>query len=450
MPSNYQFVRDDSGGRKISTILHDSDQHMVCNAIAYYDNYTNGFQTVGNVNGLPVALPMAASGAFGRQRTSEPFTVFDSKLIADNQPFFWDEETTGTGSATYTQAAARVRLATAADGDAVARQTFRRFNYQPGKSQEIMMTFLAPQESNVTKRLGYLEINNDATYSPQEGVCLEVIGDDVKFVIYKAGVVTESVSQIDWNVDKMDGTGASGITLDLNACQILFIDFEWLGVGSLRIGFVINGVIRYCHVFNHANDPTFTSVYMTRPNMPLSYTISQSGDGSGYLDQICSTVISEGGTQARGINRASGNGTAAVTFNGGTGVRQAMLGIRLKSTNVFETLLLSQVSAAIATNDRVFIEVILNPAVAGTFTFNGATNSCAEIAVGGPANLVTGGAVIVGNMVSNQTREINITGNLQPVLGAAIDGTRDIFVVSVMPLSANPQISSALSWFEQD
>jgi hypothetical protein len=49
------------------------------------------------------------------------------------------------------------------------------------------------------------------------------------------------VPQTNWNIDKLDGTGISGITLDISKAQILWMDIEWLGLGTVRIGFVING-----------------------------------------------------------------------------------------------------------------------------------------------------------------------------------------------------------------
>jgi hypothetical protein len=56
-----------------------------------------------------------------------------------------------------------------------------------------------------------------------------------------------------WNGDKLDGTGASGLTLDLTKPQILWIDFEWLGVGNVRCGFIINGQYIVCHTYQTAN-----------------------------------------------------------------------------------------------------------------------------------------------------------------------------------------------------
>ena len=67
-----------------------------------------------------------------------------------------------------------------------------------------------------------------------------------------SAVDADEIAQSDWNTDKLDGTGPSGIILDESKAQILWWDFEWLGVGTVRCGFVIDGLFRTCHVFNHA------------------------------------------------------------------------------------------------------------------------------------------------------------------------------------------------------
>lgn len=80
--------------------------------------------------------------AFGRMRVADPNTLFDSKMLWDKQPLIWDEEiTNGSGNATSTHSVtdSRVRMHVEA-GDTIIRQTFMRFNYQPGKSQQAMFT----------------------------------------------------------------------------------------------------------------------------------------------------------------------------------------------------------------------------------------------------------------------------------------------------------------------
>ena len=272
--------------------------------------------------------------AFGRLRTSEPRTLFDGKLLADKQPLIWSEEIFATATSAHQSGDAAVRMSTSASGDAVIRQTFQRFNYQPGKSQLCFLTFRATAEANVRKRVGYYRTSNAANSAPQDGVYYEVNGTtDIAWAICKGGTVTERIVRASWNLDPLDGTGASGVTLDTAATLIAFMDLEWLGVGTVRVGFVIDGVPIYVHAFHHANDSSFTSVYTATANLPVGYAIYQSGAGSGSLDQICSSVISEGGRDPIGVFRVSEQGTSQINANT-TGTWYAMVGVRLKTTNL--------------------------------------------------------------------------------------------------------------------
>ncbi len=172
--------------------------------------------------------------AFGRLRIASPFTLFDSqnRYAIDAQ---FDTSTTGSGSTSHLSNESSVQLSvTTASGDEVIRETKRVFPYQPGKSLLVMETFVfAAQQDNLRQRVGYFGAN--------DGVYLEQNGTDVRFVVRTStsGSADDTgyVAQANWNVDKLDGTGPSGKTINLTTspkAQILFMDFEWLGVGTVR------------------------------------------------------------------------------------------------------------------------------------------------------------------------------------------------------------------------
>jgi hypothetical protein len=230
--------------------------------------------------------------AFGRLRVSNPYTLFDSQArYAADSAYSYATATGGTTSFNTNKSSVNLNVTTTS-GSSTSAQTFRVFPYQPGKSLLTMQTFtLAPAQTNLVQRVGYFNANN--------GIYLEQGPNGVTFVIrtYTSGSVdsTRYVAQANWNVDKFNGTGPSGVTLDLTKTQILFMDCEWLGVGNVALGFVANGVLRIAHVFQNAN--TQPTVYMQTAILPLRYEISNTGTTAlaATLQQICSTVISEGG-----------------------------------------------------------------------------------------------------------------------------------------------------------
>jgi len=275
--------------------------------------------------------------AFGRLRVSNPFTLFDSShRYADNG--LWSTSTATSGAAVFNADQGLVDLnVTAASGSQVLRETVKVFSYQPGKSLLVLSTFtMSPAKTNLRQRIGY--------YGAANGYYLEQNNSTVSFVertSISGSLVNTPVAQSSWNVDPMNGTGPSGITLDLTKAQILFMDLEWLGVGTVRMGFVIDGNFYVCHKFHHAN--IIASTYITTASLPLRYEITNTGATSGVstLKQICSTVLSEGGYQLNGsqfaINTPIGTSYTLTTKE----LYYPVLAIRLKNTKLDSVTILS-------------------------------------------------------------------------------------------------------------
>jgi hypothetical protein len=291
-------------------------------------------------------LPMLAD-AFGRLRVSEPFTLFDSSHRFDDNEL-WSTATATSGTATFNSAQGLVDLAvTAASGSEVVRETTKVFSYQPGKSLLVLSTFvMSSAKTNLRQRVGYYGSNN--------GYYLELNNSTVSFVersFVSGAVINTPVAQASWNVDKMNGTGPSGVTLDLTKAQILFMDLEWLGVGTVRIGFVINGNFYVCHKFHHAN--IITSTYITTASLPLRYEITNTGNTSGAstLKQICSTVLSEGGYQLNGLQQAIGIPVTTPRNLPVAGTFYPTISLRLKtSPNRLDSIIICTAISVIATS----------------------------------------------------------------------------------------------------
>lgn len=385
--------------------------------------------------------------AFGRARVSQVTTQFDAKQLHDNLRLFIDEETIGTGAAAHSTTEARSQLTTAATSDVVILQTKQRFNYQSGKSQLVFMTFDNFQaETNITKRIGYFSSSTSTPFTADlDGLFLESDGD-VSINIYKSGTLTEQTDQSSWNIDPLDGSGESGITVDWQDSQILIIDFEWLGVGRVRWGLVIDGLIVYFHESNHANSTS--GVYMSSPNQPLRWELRQSGAGSGTFNVICSSVNSEGSLNKLGKILSENLGTTHVNANS-TSNKYALLGLRLQTAKVDTLVDLINYSILSTTSDDQLIEVWLNPTVAGTFTFNSVTNSSVQVAKGAAdgSNTVTGGTLLYSRYITAQdATPVNLQSSIR--LGMAIDGTLDEIVITCNPLSNNSDVLASIDWRE--
>ena len=326
--------------------------------------------------------------AFGRLRVSNPFTLFDSShRFADNG--LWSTATATGGAATFNSAQGLVDLAvTAASGSEVVRETTKVFSYQPGKSLLVLSTFvMSAAKTNLRQRVGYYETNN--------GYYLELDNTTVSFVerSFVTGVVVNTpVAQASWNVDKMDGSGPSGVTLDLTKAQILFMDLEWLGVGTVRIGFVIDGNFYVCHKFQHAN--IITSTYITTASLPLKYEITNTGatSGASTLKQICSTVLSEGGYELRGSQQAVGTPITSPRTLTTAGTFYPIVSIRLKSTRLDAVVIATAISVIGNTAANYNWQVVSSGTTTGGSWVSAGANSSVEYNLTGSS--FTGGRIL--------------------------------------------------------
>lgn len=296
----------------------------------------------GNVIGPANPSGMAVD-AFGRARVSSPFTLFDSfHRYQDNGKIGTANSATNSSFSHDANSSSILMNVTTANNAYVYRESNRVFAYQPGKSLQILQTFVMGQgKAGLRQRIGY--------FGTENGLYLERDGSTIYFVKRSKsnGTISETrVAQADWNVDTVDGSnlggwtetpGAqanrnpSGINLDLSKAQILFTDIEWLGVGSVRMGFIVNGRLIHCHSFHHANINDNT--YMTTACLPVRAEIENINPtaNSSNLRLICTSVITEGGYEMRGRARTAGtNPNSAYTLST-AGEFYPVAAIRLKS-----------------------------------------------------------------------------------------------------------------------
>ena len=77
-------------------------------------------------------------------------------------------------------------------------------------------------------------------------------------------------AQSEWNLDKCDGTGPSGYSLDLSKMQMFYMDYSWYGAGFIRWGLrTTGGNVIYVHKM--ANNNVNTEAYMRSGNLPARY-----------------------------------------------------------------------------------------------------------------------------------------------------------------------------------
>jgi hypothetical protein len=330
--------------------------------------------------------------AFNRLRVSSPVSQFEYANQYNKGPLIWAEKATGTGGATHSPNPSTVLLTTGSgnNGAGIIRQTISYFRYQPGKSLLSLAKFcFHDQTPNVVKRVGYFDAQN--------GVFLAQNGESHSINLRSTSTgstVDNSIAQENWNLDRIDGKGQSGKVIDWTKSQILITDIQWLGVGSVRVGFEIGGVPYYCHEFEHAN--VTVSTYMSTGNLPIRYEIHNIAGvaGTSTIEQICSTVVTEQGSlDDQGYYEHSvNNGIIPISVT----TRRSVLAIRPKVAfggKINRSMVKHETFEIVTGGNNVLWELIYNPVLGGTPVWNSAgDNSVMEFDIAGTT--ITGGEVV--------------------------------------------------------
>ncbi len=407
---------------------------------------TSPWSISGNVTTLGVsnvALDGSNLDAFGRLRISNPFTLFDSALSGERR-YDYSTATVGAGNVTFDyNANVRNLNVDGVSGSSVIRESMVVLPYQPGKSLLIMNSFrMAPAAVGLQQRVGF--------FGAQNGIYFEQSNATPNFVIRSSSsgaLVEERVSQALWNGDRLDGTGPSGLTLDTTATQIEWIDVEWLGVGSVRCGFIINGQFILCHTFNHANDPTYQTTYMGSAILPIRYEITNVGATgvSSTFKQICSTVISEGGYDQAAATYAAGTGINDIRL-AATGTYYPIASIRLNSSYLNSVVKISQVDIMSPTVNYYRWAILKNATLTGaTWASPSSTN---RVDCDTAATAVSGGTEIQsGYAASRETIELGPI-NFYGQLGRTQTGVSDTFTLVLTANNNNADVCAQLGWRE--
>ena len=392
-----------------------------------------------------------ASDAFGRLRTSSPLTLFDSShRYSDNG--LWATVTGVGADATFNANAGLVELnVPTTSGSYVKRETKKVFSYQPGKSLLVLSTFVMNSaKTNLRQRIGYFGTNN--------GLYLQLENSTLSFVERNSvtGTLAETViNQADWNVDKLDGTGPSGLTLNINKAQIFWIDIEWLGLGTVRLGFVINGLFIHCHSFHHAN--LIESTYITTASLPLRYEIENldTTASSSTLKQVCSTVISEGGYELRGRQGAVGTPLNAIRDLTATGVLYPIVSLRLKaSPDRLDAVVIPTAVSILGDGNNAFFEWRLqsNSTTSGGTWTSASNDSSVEYNLSGVSS--SGGRTLAKGYISSTRQENNAIDILKEALFQfqlqrdSFTSTPEEFSLLVQTKVAGDDVYASIDWEE--
>lgn len=393
----------------------------------------------------------ALMDAFGRARVSNPVTIFDSKQRYGDSDLFWEYVVTGTGTVANSLPHASVILSNGgtAAGASAYRQSKMSALYQPGKSQLIVLTgvFTSGAVSGVRRRYGLFDADN--------GAFLQLDGSTLSVVLRSSvtgAPVDRVVPQSAW-ADRLDGTGPSGLTLDVSKAFILAIDLQWLGMGRVRFGFDINGVFVPVYAFNNANN--LSTVYMSTADLPIRAEVYNTGTAGAIatLQQTCASIIAEGGVDDAMLLQFSANrGITPLAVT----TQVPVISLRAATTgpngvrNVGH--ILPRTVDLMAASNPCRWSLILNPTLTGAaFAKFSASYSLAEVDT--TASAVSGGIVIASGFIpagGAGTRGSETAGLLRklPLVYSGLKNVQDVLTLAATSISGTSSVNAAITWQE--
>ena len=438
---------------------------------------TNVDPTAQGIDSFYINVSDPYHDAFGKLRTTTPYTLIDNKF-----PFAAPESATpeylnnsmedcnltvGSGvTAVYGNSKVLMTITNGSSPSSYTSQSRKYATYQPGKSLLFLSSGLIKDSTttsaNYTARIGYFDASNGLFFEQNQTNIAVVLRNT-----NTAGTTSDTrIIQTDWNIDKFNGTGISGVNLVFTKNQLFVIDFEWLSAGRIRFGFYLFGRIFYCHQITNVN--SLTAPYMVTPNLPVRYQLTvNDSNKTAKLTQICSSVMSEGGYNPIGKPFSISNGITGIVAPS-AGTETAILAIRGNSAtgsptnnryyhqNIVPTLL----NIFTTTTDNIYYTVRLylapNTPTVTTWAAVDASNSVVEYALGGTnitainpttsiivdAGYSAGrGGVVVQSLENIYSNVLQITSNISNV--------SDVILITAQRITGtNPLVYASFNWQE--
>lgn len=294
-----------------TSIIDPDTEQVVAYISGYEDVFVNASNIVGFENpsqGVNVdqtgslnvrfAEGLPQLDAFGKLRVSNATLLGEYTFVNSVLPDKFSSTLSHSGaSISWDQYKRALLLTVDTSAGAIAAHTTNTYHhYFPGASQVAMMTLALGDSGKTGMGRGwglYDELNgfHFLHKNGRLGVSIKsnTSGTVQDIYFWQDPVVGEQ----GWNGDKLDGTGPSGMVIDVTKDNLYWVDEQWLGAGRVRFGVYYNGDRIVCHEYNHAN--TQPVPFSATGSLPLTFTqrnITATGSSS-EMRVFCCTVWTE-------------------------------------------------------------------------------------------------------------------------------------------------------------
>jgi len=301
--------------------------------------------------------------------------------------------------------------------------------------------------TGVRRRFGVFDANN--------GVYFEDGGDGTYYCVTRrntaSGPVEVRVAREDWNYDKLDGTGPSGITADPEAIHLMVIEYEWYGAGQVEFKFVIDNNSFPVHKFNHANRVQVP--WASRAALPVRIELTNVAGTAGThtFYQGSHSFAAEGETGILGRQDSISSPLTGYALGNTANVFKPVIAIRLKSTALNSVVIPDEFAGATFDNTQLFVRAIENATVTGGTWVSAGADSPVEYNL--TATSFTNGSILQTNLISSGNMGIvnkfpeRVVTQLQRTTTTTLGDTSGTFVIA-LAAAANKTGWANLGWIE--
>ena len=407
---------------------------------------------VETIKGKPLAVVLSnvTSTSKNRLQVTNPEIIFFNTFQYGTETDVWDTSTTSGGTATHLASVSAIDMAvTSTAGSQVIRQTQNVMRYIPGRNANL--AFAVRYETPVVgirRRVGL--------FNGTDGFYFEDNGGDYACVITSStsgSTVITRVARADWNGDKLDGTGPSGIVADPTAQQLISMSYEWYGAGQIIFQYVIDGQTIVVHKFNTGN--ILESPWCKTPFLPIRLELTNvtGAAGTHHLYQGSNSVSNEGSTQYYGVGESYLTSLSGITM-ASANTFYPILSIRLKATALQGIALPTFFQAATVDNTDIFYKFVKNATLTqGTWTDMPGGNAFTqylESPATGTTALTDGSVLDTGMIINNVGNKIELNKDTVYQIGRSSLGTvSDTLTLAIAASGANKSAIASMTWVEQ-
>jgi len=376
-----------------------------------------------------------------------PFqTVFFNTFQYGKETDVWDERVVGVATVNHDIYLSNCVLQVGStSGSKVIRQTKNVMRYIPGRAATLTFAIRLEQPKvGIRRRFGLFDEYNGAFFEDNGGTYSYVIRSTT------SGITTETrVTRDNWNGEKFDGNGYTGVTADPTKQQMISINYEWYGAGIVQFNWLMKNETIPSHTFDNSN--TNNAVWCSTPFLPIRCEIENVTGvaGTHYLYQGSNSLIQEGEPEKLGTLLSISNpitGTTMVNAN----TFYPIISLRLKSNNLTAVMLLRSLQAATNDNTNVYWRLIENTTLTGASWVNHPDPN-SFIQYDTTATALSGGTTLInGFTVGGGSQLIEVDNKASLQLGRSGIGTiSDTYTLACASPNTNKAALAVLNWIEQ-